>query len=178
MIIFNKAYIYIIHYLYKKISMNTTWISKDKIDRKWFLVDATELVLGRLAAYLALRLRGKHKSIYSPNLDCGDYFVVVNSDKISMTGNKLEQKFYHKHTGFPGGLKSKSYRDILNSKQPDRLLRLSVKRMLPKGVLGREQIKKLFIYAGEEHPHGAQKPEIIKFESLNKKNKRGQKFAK
>ena len=157
--------------------MSTTWISKSNITRKWFVINAEGIVLGRLSSFLAFRLMGKHKTIYSPNLDCGDYFIVTNADKVIMTGNKLEKKMYRKHTGYPGGLKETSYSKILDSKYPDRVLRLSVKRMLPKGNLGREQIKKLHIYAGEAHPHNAQNPELIDFKNKNKKNFIGKKIA-
>jgi large subunit ribosomal protein L13 len=157
--------------------MQTTWISKKDIKRNWFIVDATDLVLGRLAAHVAFRLRGKHKSIYSPNIDCGDNFVIINARKIKMTGNKLSKKIYYKHTGYPGGLKETSYEDILNSKKPEMLIKLAVKRMLPKGVLGRDQLKKLYIYEGMEHPHEAQKPKLVNFKVLNRKNMIGQKIA-
>ena len=150
--------------------MSTNWISKTSITRKWFIIDAEGVVLGRLSSYLAFHLIGKHKTIYSPNLDCGDNFIVINADKVIMTGNKLEKKMYRKHSGYPGGLKEISYSKILNSKYPDRVLKLSVKRMLPKGNLGREQIKKLHIYAGDIHPHKAQNPEPIDFKNNNKKN--------
>ncbi len=150
--------------------MTTNWVNKKSVEKKWYLIDATDLVLGRLASFLATRLRGKHKSSYCPNIDCGDYLIVVNAKNIKMTGKKLEQKKYFKHTGYPGGLKEKSYQDILNSKEPEILVKLSVKRMLPKGVLGREQFKKLYVYPDIDHPHNAQKPEIIDFKSFNKKN--------
>ena len=150
--------------------MSTNWISKANISRKWFVINADGLVLGRLASYLAFHLMGKHKNIYSPNLDCGDNFIVTNADKVIMTGNKLETKTYRKHTGYPGGIKETTYSKILNSKYPDRVIRLSVKRMLPKGTLGREQIKKLYIYAGESHPHNAQNPKTVDFKNKNRKN--------
>ena len=150
--------------------MSTNWISKANISRKWFVINADGLVLGRLASYLAFHLMGKHKNIYSPNLDCGDNFIVTNADKVIMTGNKLETKTYRKHTGYPGGLKETTYSKILNSKYPDRVIRLSVKRMLPKGTLGREQIKKLYIYAGESHPHNSQNPKTVDFKNKNRKN--------
>ena len=123
------------------IKMSTNWISKQDITRDWLVIDAKGIILGRLASYLAFHLMGKHKRTYSPNLDCGDNIVVTNADKVVMTGDKLEKKMYRKHTGYPGGLKEVSYSKILGSKYPDRLLRLTVKRMLPKGTLGREQIK-------------------------------------
>ena len=150
--------------------MLTTWVNKKNVQRKWYIIDATDLVLGRLASFLAIRLMGKHKSNYCPNIDCGDNFVVVNAKNIKMTGNKLEQKILYKHTGYPGGLKETSYKDILNSSSPEKLVKLSVKRMLPKGVLGREQFKKLYVYSESKHPHDAQKPESIEFRLLNKKN--------
>ena len=150
--------------------MLTTWVNKNSVEKKWYLIDATDLVLGRLASFLAIRLRGKHKSSYCPNIDCGDYFVIINAKNVRMKGNKLEQKKLYKHTGYPGGLKETSYQDILNSNKPEKLVQLSVKRMLPKGILGREQFKKLYVYAESEHPHNAQKPEIIDFKSFNKKN--------
>ena len=157
--------------------MKTTTISKKDIIKKWYLVDASNLVLGRLSSFLAIRLRGKHKSYFSPNLDCGDYIIVTNAKNVVMTGNKLTMKKYYKHTGYPGGLKETSYQSILDSATPERIIQNSVRRMLPKGVLGREQIKKLFIYSGNEHPHMSQKPEIIDFKGFNKKNSIGQKVA-
>ncbi|MBF96609.1 MAG: 50S ribosomal protein L13 [Alphaproteobacteria bacterium MarineAlpha9_Bin4] len=157
--------------------MSTNWISKTNITRKWFIIDGKDLVLGRLSSYLAFHLMGKHKTIYSPNLDCGDNFIVTNADKVIMTGNKLEKKMYRKHTGYPGGLKETSYEKILNSKYPERVLKLAVRRMLPKGSLGREQIKKLHIYGGNSHPHNAQNPEIVDFKSNNKKNSIGKKIV-
>ena len=157
--------------------MLTTWVNKKNVQKDWFIIDATDLVLGRLASFLAFRLMGKHKSNYCPNIDCGDNFVVVNAKNIKMTGNKLEQKILYKHTGYPGGLKETSYKDILNSSSPEKLIKLSVKRMLPKGVLGREQFKKLYVYSEDNHPHEAQKPENIDFKSLNKKNIVGENYA-
>ena len=157
--------------------MLTTWVNKKNVQKKWYIIDATDLVLGRLASFLAIRLMGKHKSNYCPNIDCGDNFVVVNAKNVKMTGNKLEQKILYKHTGYPGGLKETSYKDILNSSSPGKLIKLSVKRMLPKGVLGREQFKKLYVYSEGEHPHDAQKPENIDFKSLNKKNLVGENYA-
>ena len=130
--------------------MLTTWVNKKNVQKKWYIIDATDLVLGRLASFLAIRLMGKHKSNYCPNIDCGDNFVVVNAKNVKMTGNKLEQKILYKHTGYPGGLKETSYKDILNSSSPEKLIKLSVKRMLPKGVLGREQFKKLHVYSEDK----------------------------
>ena len=157
--------------------MLTTWVNKKNVEKKWYIIDASDIVLGRLASFLAIRLMGKHKSNYCPNIDCGDNFVVVNAKNVKMTGNKLEKKILYKHTGYPGGLKETSYKDILNSSNPEKLVKLSVKRMLPKGVLGREQFKKLYVYSEGEHPHGAQKPESIDFKSLNRKNVVGENYA-
>ncbi len=157
--------------------MLTTWVNNKKVEKRWYVIDASDLVLGRLAAFLAMRLTGKHKSTYCPNIDCGDNFVIINAKNIKMTGNKLDQKKFYKHTGYPGGLKETSYKNILNSNKPEKLIMLSVKRMLPKGVLGREQFKKLHVYASNDHPHEAQKPEIIDFKLLNKKNIVGKNYA-
>ena len=157
--------------------MLTTWVNKKNVQKNWYIIDATDLVLGRLASFLAIRLMGKHKSNYCPNIDCGDNFVVVNAKNVKMTGNKLDQKILYKHTGYPGGLKETSYKDILNSSSPEKLIKLSVKRMLPKGVLGREQFKKLYVYSDDKHPHDAQKPEFIDFKSFNKKNVVGESYA-
>ena len=149
--------------------MLTTWVNKKNVHKDWYIIDATDLVLGRLASFLAIRLMGKHKSNYCPNIDCGDNFVVINAKNIKMTGNKLEQKIFYKHTGYPGGLKETSYKDILNSSNPEKLIKLSVKRMLPKGVLGREQFKKLHVYSEDKHPHNAQKPENIDLFIINRR---------
>ena len=157
--------------------MLTTWVNKKSVEKKWYLIDASDLVLGRLASFLATRLMGKHKSNYCPNIDCGDHFVIINAKNVKMTGNKLEQKVLYKHTGYPGGLKETTYKDILNSKNPEKLVKLSVKRMLPKGILGNEQFKKLHVYSEEEHPHDAQKPEIIDFKSFSEKNIVGKNYA-
>ena len=150
--------------------MSTNWISKSNITRKWLIINAEGLVLGRLSSYIAFHLMGKHKPIYSPNLDCGDNFIVINAEKIIMTGNKLEKKMYRKHTGYPGGLKETSYSKILSSKYPERLLKLSVKRMLPSGPLAKKQLSKLKIYSGNDHPHSAQNPKVIELDKLNNKN--------
>ena len=157
--------------------MLTTWVNKKNVEKKWYIIDASDLVLGRLASFLATRLMGKHKSSYCPNIDCGDNFVIINAKNVKMTGNKLEQKILYKHTGYPGGLKETTYKDILNSKNPEKLVKLSVKRMLPKGILGREQFKKLYVYAEDKHPHEAQKPENIDFKSFSEKNIVGKNYA-
>ena len=131
-----------------------------EVERKWYLVDASGKTLGRLASRIATILMGKHKPIYTPHVDTGDYVVVVNAEKIVLTGKKLDQKKYYRHSGYPGGLKVVTARQLLE-KHPERLIYLAVKRMLPKNALGRRMLRKLKVYAGPEHPHQAQKPEPI-----------------
>jgi large subunit ribosomal protein L13 len=130
---------------------------KDDIQREWFVVDAKDQTLGRLATQVATLLRGKHKPIYAPHMDVGDFVIVINADKIRVTGNKLDQKIYYRHSGYPGGLRSRTLRE-LQARFPDRVIRLAVRGMLPKNRLGRATIKKLKIYAGDKHPHQAQQP--------------------
>ena len=150
--------------------MKTYSVKKSDINKKWILIDAKDAVLGRLAVISANILRGKNKPEYTPNQDCGDNLIIINSDQVQLKGKKADNKIYYRHTGYPGGLKETSYKDILNSSNPEKLIKLSVKRMLPKGILGREQFKKLHVYSKDKHPHSAQKPENIDFKSLNKKN--------
>lgn len=133
------------------------------IERKWWVVDAEGQTLGRLASNIAQILRGKHKPMYSPNLDTGDFIVVINAEKIAVTGNRIQDKVYNRHSGYPGGIYSITLRDQLQ-KFPDRPIRDAVQGMLPKTKLGRAQLKKLHVYAGAEHPHEAQKPEALKFD--------------
>ncbi|KAF8818216.1 50S ribosomal protein L13 [Rickettsia endosymbiont of Cardiosporidium cionae] len=143
------------------------------IKKSWFLIDADKLVLGRLSSVIALLLRGKHKSMFTPHMDCGDCIVVVNAKKIHLSGKKLDGKsgkIYYHHTGYPGGIKSNTALGILSSKFPERLLEMSVKRMLPKTVLGRNQLKDLHIYSGPDHPHQAQVPKFYDFAAMNPKN--------
>jgi large subunit ribosomal protein L13 len=136
-----------------------TFVAKEsEVERKWYLVDAQDKVLGRLATQIAVRLRGKHKPIFTPHVDTGDFVVVVNADKVALTGQKWDKKIYYHHTGYIGGLKEITARK-LREKKPEDLLRFAVKRMLPRNVLGRRQLKKLKIYVGSDHPHEAQKPE-------------------
>ncbi|MBN1106289.1 MAG: 50S ribosomal protein L13 [Deltaproteobacteria bacterium] len=136
-----------------------TFVAKEsEVERKWYLVDAQNKVLGRLATQIAVRLRGKHKPIFTPHADTGDFVVVVNADKVTLTGQKWDKKIYYHHTGYIGGLKAITARK-LREKKPEDVLRFAVKRMLPRNVLGRRQLKKLKIYIGPEHPHDAQKPE-------------------
>jgi large subunit ribosomal protein L13 len=142
------------------------------IQRKWYVIDADGVVLGRLATVVATRLRGKHKPLYSPNLDCGDHIVVVNADKVKVTGRKLDQNTFYWHTGHPGGIKQRTWKQILDGRHPERLVVKAVERMVPRSPLGRQQMTKLKVYRGAEHPHGAQMPEPLDVAALNPKNKR------
>ncbi|MCY3762822.1 MAG: 50S ribosomal protein L13 [Gemmatimonadetes bacterium] len=132
------------------------------IDRKWFVVDATGQTLGRLASRIAHVLRGKHKPGFSPHLDMGDHVIVVNADKVAVTGRKEERKVYYRHTGYPGGIRTTSYREMME-KHPERVIAMAVRGMLPRNILGRRTLKKLRVYAGPEHRHEAQKPEELTF---------------
>jgi large subunit ribosomal protein L13 len=143
--------------------MKTEFAKKESVERKWYVVDAQGQVLGRLAAEIARRLRGKHKACFSPHVDTGDFIVVINADKIRLTGNKLDDKIYYRHTGYPGGIRSINARDLLRRK-PERVLETAVKGMLPKNRLGRQMYKKLKVYASPDHPHAAQQPEILTLE--------------
>lgn len=139
----------------------STYVAKPaELDRKWYLIDAEDLILGRLASEVAKILRGKHKPQYTPFIDTGDYVIVVNADKVALTGRKRDQKLYRYHTGYPGGLKEVKFRDMM-SKRPERVIELAVKGMLPKNPLGRAMFKKLKVYAGPEHGHDAQQPEVL-----------------
>ena len=129
------------------------------IERKWFVVDATDLVLGRLSTEVATLLKGKHKPTYTPHVDCGDYVIIVNADKVALTGNKLDDKLYYRHSGYPGGLKSRTAKRMLEL-QPQKVLEKSIRGMLPKNRLGEDMYRKLYVYASSEHPHQAQKPEV------------------
>ncbi len=140
--------------------MSTYSAKPAEVRRKWCVVDATDKTLGRLATAIAVRLRGKHKPEFTPHVDTGDYVVVVNAKKVKVTGNKSSDKLYHHHTGYPGGIKSATFEEMLK-KAPTRVIELAVKGMLPKGPLGRAMFRKLKIYAGAEHPHAAQQPELL-----------------
>ena len=142
--------------------MKTFMASPATIDRKWYVVDATGCTLGRLASEVASVLRGKNKPTYTPHIDTGDYVIVINADKIAVTGKKLDQKIYYNHSDFPGGMRETTLREKL-AKSPESVIELAVKGMLPKGPLGRTMYKKLFVYAGPEHKHEAQKPETLTF---------------
>jgi large subunit ribosomal protein L13 len=140
--------------------MKTVSANAQTVKRDWFLVDATDKTLGRLASELALRLRGKHKPVFTPHCDTGDYLIVVNADKIAVTGNKLQDKMYHRFTGYIGNLKTTSLRDLLAA-HPERVIEIAVKGMLPKNPLGRQMARKLKVYRGTAHPHTAQQPQAL-----------------
>ena len=138
-----------------------TFVAKpESVERDWYVVDAADKTLGRLAAVIALRLRGKHKPEYTPHVDTGDYIVVINAEKITVTGNKFKDKVYYAHSGYPGGLKDITF-DKLQAKKPEMVLEVAVKGMLPKGPLGRAMFRKLKVYAGSEHKHAAQQPQVL-----------------
>ena len=142
--------------------MKTFMASPATIDRKWYVVDATGMTLGRLASEIAKVLRGKNKAIFTPHIDTGDYVIVINAEKIAVTGKKLDQKIYYHHSDYVGGMKETTLREKL-AKKPESVIELAVKGMLPKGPLGRQMLKKLHVYAGSEHNHEAQKPEVLTF---------------
>jgi large subunit ribosomal protein L13 len=143
------------------------------VKEKWWIVDAQDLVLGRLASRIALILRGKHRPMFTPHIDTGDHVVVINAEKIKLTGKKVEQKIYYRHTGYAGGIKAPTAKFILNGKYPNRIIEKAVERMMPKeSPLARKQLGKLRVYAGAQHPHEAQQPEVIDFAAKNPKNKR------
>ena len=152
--------------------MKTYSAKPSEVERKWLLIDAEDVVLGRLAAIVADRLRGKHKPMYTPHIDCGDNVIIVNAEKVKLTGRKRNDKVYYWHTGYPGGIKSRTADKILDGQYPERVIEAAVKRMLPGGPLSRQQLKKLKIYAGPEHKHEAQAPEVVDIAALNAKNKR------
>jgi large subunit ribosomal protein L13 len=150
--------------------MRTFSLKAEQIKKDWVVIDAKDLVLGRLSALIASRLRGKHKPEFTPNMDCGDYVVVVNAEKIHVTGDKMESHVFYWHTGYPGGIKQRTLKERLNSKFPERVICKAVERMLPKGPLGRQMMGNLKVYSGESHPHAAQQPKILDAASMNPKN--------
>ena len=150
--------------------MLTYSLKQKDIKKKWYLLDATGLVLGRLAVKISQILRGKHKSSYTPHLDCGDNVVVINAEKVRLTGNKSKKKIYYKHTGYPGGLKETKFQDIISGKNPDFIIRKAVERMMSANALSKKQLGNLRIFKGNNHSLEAQKPEVLDFASLNRKN--------
>src|SRR6218665_639349 len=157
----------------KALSKVTRSIKPAEVEKKWHLIDADGLVLGRGAVIIATLLRGKHKPSYTPHVDCGDHVVVINADKIRLTGNKLKNKVYYKHTGYAGGIKETTPAKILDGRFPERVLEKAVERMIPRGPLGRDQLRALHLYAGSEHPHAGTQPEALDVASRNRKNKVG-----
>ena len=141
-------------------------------EKNWVLIDAKGLVVGRLATLIAMRLRGKHKASFTPHIDDGDNIIVINADKVVLTGRKRDQKMYYHHTGFIGGIKERSAKFILDGRYPERIVEKAVERMLPRGPLGRKQLGNLRVYKGAEHPHVAQNPQVLDVASLNRKNSR------
>ena len=153
--------------------MKTFSAKPAEVEKKWIIIDAKDAIVGRLAAFVAHRLRGKHRTDYTPHIDCGDYVIIVNADKVVFTGRKLDDKKYYWHTGYPGGIKERTASAILNGRFPDRVIKKAVQRMLPhESPLARQQFSNLKVYNGEAHPHEAQKPETINFAALNPKNSR------
>ena len=152
--------------------MKTYTAKPADIDKKWILIDAEGVVLGRLASIIAMRLRGKHKATYTPHMDMGDNVIVINADKVQLTGNKRADKTYYWHTGHPGGIKQRTAGQLLEGKFPERVVEKAVQRMLPGGPLSRRQMKNLRVYAGATHPHEAQNPEVLDVRSMNPKNTR------
>ncbi len=153
----------------------TTYLKGEDVEKRWIVVDAEGAVVGRLASFIAMRLRGKHRADYTPNVDCGDHVVVINADKVKFTGRKLLQKTYYRHTGYPGGIKSRTAEKVLAGRFPERVLEKAVERMLPKeSPLARKQMTHLRLYVGSDHPHEAQSPEPVDFVGLNPKNARSQ----
>ena len=142
--------------------MKSYMASPATIERKWYVVDATDKTLGRLSSQIASVLRGKNKPTYTPSMDTGDYVIVINADKIKVTGKKLDQKMYYRHSDYVGGMKEATLKEMM-AKKPEDVIKLAVKGMLPKGPLGRQMLKKLHVYAGAEHAHAAQKPEVLEF---------------
>ncbi len=151
---------------------NTYSTKSADVEKNWTLIDAKGLVVGRLATLIAMRLRGKHKPTFTPHMDDGDHIVVVNADQVVLTGRKREQKVYYHHTGYPGGIKERSAKFILEGRFPERVLEKAVERMLPRGPLGRKQLGNLRVYKGTSHPHEAQQPVILDVAALNSKNSR------
>ena len=151
----------------------STFVAKPAtVEKKWILIDGKGLVVGRLAALIATRLKGKHKPIYTPHVDCGDNVIVINADKVVFTGAKYEDKVYYHHTGYPGGIKERSPRQIMEGKHPERVVTKAVERMLARGPLQRQLMRNLRVYRGAEHPHVAQNPETLDVAKLNRKNVR------
>ncbi len=155
------------------LTSNTVALKPADVEKKWIVIDAQDAVVGRLAAFVAMRLRGKHLPTYTPNVDSGDNVIIINADKVHFTGKKLTDKVFHWHTGHPGGVKTRTMGQLLGGRYPERVLTKAVERMLPKeSPLARKQMTQLRIYAGNTHPHEAQNPEVVDFKALSRKNVR------
>ncbi len=157
----------------KALSKVTRSIKPAEVEKKWHLIDADGLVVGRVASIIANILRGKHKASYTPHVDCGDHVIVINAEKVRLTGNKRAQKTYYRHTGYPGGIKGVTAEKVLDGRFPERVIEKAVERMIPRGPLGRDQMRALHVYGGTEHPHAGNQPETIDVASMNRKNKVG-----
>lgn len=155
----------------KAITKQTQSIKPADVEKKWHIIDAENLVVGRVATIIASILRGKHKPSYTPHVDCGDHVIVINAGKVKFTGNKLKQKVYYKHTGYPGGLKERTAEKVLDGQFPERVLEKAVERMIPKGPLGFAQMRALHLFNGTEHPYAGQDPQPLDVASMNRKNK-------
>ena len=152
--------------------MKTYSAKPSEVEAKWLVIDADGVVLGRLASEVAKIIRGKHKPTYTPHIDCGDHVVIINAEKVHLTGRKRENKVYYWHTGHPGGIKSRTAAKILDGAHPERVIEKAVERMVPRGPLGRDQMRKLRVYKGPDHPHAAQQPEVLDVAAMNRKNTR------
>ena len=152
--------------------MKTYSAKPSEVEKKWVIVDAKDVVLGRLASIIAMRLRGKHKPTYTPHIDCGDNVIVINAKDVRLTGNKANGDNFYWHTGYPGGIKSRTKGEILEGDHPERVVQKAIERMIPSGPLGRQQMSNLRVYPGAEHPHEAQSPEVLDVAAMNPKNKR------
>src|SRR3954466_5380346 len=152
--------------------MSTFSVKPSEINKKWVLIDAKDLVVGRVASIIAMRLRGKHLPTYTPHMDMGDNVIVINAEKVKLTGNKLDQRKFFWHTGFPGGIKDRTQRELLNGRFPERVVENAVRRMIPSGPLGRQQLRNLKVYAGDKHAHEAQQPKSLDVAAMNSKNVR------
>jgi large subunit ribosomal protein L13 len=157
----------------KALTKMTRAVKPAEVEKKWHIIDAEDLVVGRVAVIIANILRGKHKPSYTPHVDCGDHVIVINAGKVKFTGNKTKNKKYYKHTGYPGGIKETTPERILEGRFPERVLEKAVERMVPRGPLGRDQMRALHLFNGTEHPYDGQKPAVIDVASFNRKNKVG-----
>ncbi|MDF0487593.1 50S ribosomal protein L13 [Sphingomonas sp. H39-1-10] len=157
----------------KALMKTTKAVKPHEVEKKWHIVDADGLVVGRMASIVANVLRGKHKPSFTPHVDCGDNVIIINADKVRFTGNKLKDKVYYKHTGYAGGIKGITAGKVLEGRFPERVLEKAIERMIPRGPLGRAQMRNLRIFAGTEHPHAAQNPEVLDIAGMNRKNKVG-----